>query len=49
MGAVAQPDVGPEWGVEGDADQPDAQIDTNMGWAGGKPGPGSKLDGGSHP
>jgi len=42
-------DAGPEWGVDGDVAQPDAAIDDGMWWAGGKPGPGTKLDGGSCP
>jgi hypothetical protein len=42
----APADAGPEWTVEGDVTQPDAAIDSNLGWAGGKPGPGTKLDGG---
>jgi hypothetical protein len=49
-GGVAPPppapaDAGPEWTVEGDVTQPDAAVDS-ISWAGGKPGPGTKLDGG---
>jgi hypothetical protein len=45
----AEPDLGPRWGVDGDVDQPDAQIDDSGFWAGSKPGPGAELDGGSCP
>jgi len=47
-GVAPQPpskkDAGPEWGVDGDPAQPDAQIDDASFWSGGKPGP--DLDGG---
>lgn len=45
----AERDLGPRWPVDGDVDQPDARIDDSGFWAGGKPGPGAKLDGGSCP
>ena len=45
----ARMDLGPESTIDGDPKQPDARIDDDMHWAGGKPGPGAKLDGGSCP